>query len=124
MRRNTGLWLAASAGIMILLPWLAVTFVRSDAGMAAVLMLFFLVDPGYCILAGFCAGKQIRCLWWLPMVCSGLFLAGTWLLFEMGEPAFLLYAGIYFAMGMGAMLLSRLWLVRREKNGYAAEEAA
>ena len=42
----------------------------------------------------------------LPMITAVLFLAGTWLHFDMGEPAFLLYALIYLLLGTAAMLLS------------------
>lgn len=117
MTRKPVFWLLLSAGVMLLLPWLVVTLVRSDAAMAAVLVLFFTVDPGYSMAAGYYAGKQIRRLWWVPAVCAGLFLLGSWLLFEMGELSFLTYAGIYFAVGMEAMLVSRLITVRRENDG-------
>ena len=35
---------------------------------------------------------------------AGLYLAGVWLFFEMGEPAFLLYGGCYLVAGVVAML--------------------
>jgi len=117
MTRKPVFWLVLSAGVMLLLPWLVVTLVRSDAAMAAVLVLFFAIDPGYSMAAGYYAGKQIRRLWWLPAVSAGLYLLGAWLFFEMGDPAFLTYAGIYFAVGMEAMLVSRLITVRREDHG-------
>jgi len=117
MTKKPIFWLVLSAGVMLLIPWLVVMFVQSDAGMAAILVLFFGIDPVYCAMAGYYAGKQIRCLWWLPMLDAGLFLAGTWLLLEMGETAFLTYTGIYFTLGMGAMLVSRLITVRRGDNG-------
>ena len=103
--------------LMLVLPWLAVTFVQSDAGMAVVLVLFLAINPGHSMASGYYAGKQIRRLWWVPAVSSALFLAGAWPFFEMGELAFLTYAGIYFALGMEAMLVSRLITVRRENDG-------
>ncbi len=117
MARKPVFWLLLSAGVMLLMPWLVVTCVRSDAAMAAVLVLFFAIDPGYSMAAGYYAGKKIRRLWWLPAVTAGLYLVGAWLFFEMGDPAFLTYAGIYFAVGMEAMLVSRLITVRRENDG-------
>ena len=110
-------WLLMSAAVMLLLPWLVVTFVRSDAAMAAVLVLFFAINPGYSMAAGYYAGRQVRRLWWVPALCAGFFLAGAWLFFDMGEHAFLTYAGIYYAIGMVAMLVSRLITVRRENDG-------
>lgn len=41
MKKVYILWSIVSAMIMLMLPWLAVTFVKGDAGMAACLILFF-----------------------------------------------------------------------------------
>ncbi len=117
MTRKPVFWLLLSAGLMLALPWIAVTFVPSKAGMTAVLLLFLVINPGHSMAAGYYAGKQIGRLWWVPAVSSGLFLAGAWLFFEKGELSFLTYAGIYYAIGMEAMLVSRLITVRREDHG-------
>lgn len=45
-------WLIASTAILLALPWLAVTFVESDAGMAVSLFLFFVLNPIYAICTG------------------------------------------------------------------------
>ena len=45
MKRSVILWLAVSAVIMFALPWLAVTFVKGDAGMAVCFMLFLCCQP-------------------------------------------------------------------------------
>ena len=117
MKRKGYFWLILSVGIMLLLPWLAVTVVRADAGMTAMLILFFGINPAYCMTAGYYAGKQIHRLWWVPAVSALLFLAGAWLFLDMGDSDFLTYTGIYFAVGMEAMLVSRLIAGRRENNG-------
>ena len=90
--------------LMIGFPWLAVTFAGS-AGMAICFILFFAVNPLYAALSGAFAGKNIKQLWVLPIITAGLFLAGAWLFFEMGEPAFLLYCGCYLIIGIVAMLI-------------------
>ncbi len=109
--KRIGFWLATSALVMLLLPWLAVTLVKGPDGMAAVFLLFFAVDPVYAILSGLAAGKAPKSRWYLPVVSAALFLAGTWALFEPSETAFLLYAAVYLALGLAAMgiraLLSR-----------------
>ena len=74
--------------------------------MAACFILFFALNPIYAITSGISAGKDLRTLWALPIITAVFFLAGTWLLFDMGETAFILYALIYLALGMAAMLLS------------------
>ena len=117
MERKPMFWLTLTVGVMLLFPRLAVMLVPPKAGMGAMLLLFYGIDPLYSLTAGYYAGKQIRKLWWLPAITAGAFLAGAWLFLEPGETGFLTYGGIYFALGMEAMLVSRLITGRREGNG-------
>ena len=109
-------WLIASAAILLALPWLAVTFVKSDAGMAVSLFLFFVLNPIYAICTGAYAGKDIKRFWALPVITALFFLAGAWLFFGMGESDFILYALVYLLLGMAAMLLSQFVRKKRQKN--------
>ena len=109
-------WLIASAAILLALPWLAVTFIKSDAGMAVSLFLFFVLNPIYAICAGAYAGRDVKRFWALPVITAMFFLAGAWLFFDMGEMAFILYALIYLLLGMAAMLLSRFIRKKQSKN--------
>jgi hypothetical protein len=106
MKKNIILWLAASAVVMLAFPWLAVTFVKGDAGMAVCFLLFFAVNPLYSVLIGAFAGKDVKHLWSLPVISAVLFLIGTWIFFDMGETAFILYAAVYLIIGIMAMLIS------------------
>lgn len=105
MRKIT-LWLIASAAIMLALPWLAATFIKGDGGMAACLVLFFALNPIYAVFTGIYAGRDIKRLWALPTITALFFLAGSWLFFDMGEKAFVLYASVYLFLGAAAMLIS------------------
>ena len=110
------LWgLAVSAFIMFALPWLAVTFVKGDGGMAACFLLFFAVNPLYSVIIGVFTGKNIRHLWSLPIISAMLFLIGTWIFFDMGETAFILYAAVYLILGIAAMLISMLIRKKTQK---------
>ncbi len=100
------LWIIASAVIMLAFPWLAVTFIKGDGGMAVCFILFFALNPIYVICAGVYAGKDKKRLWALPILTALFFLAGTWLFFDMGEKAFILYALVYLFLGITAMLVS------------------
>ena len=106
MKKNLILWLAVSVVIMLVLPWLSVAFVKGDAGMAVCLLLFYAANPIYSVVIGTIAGKDMKHLWSLPIISAVLFLIGTWVFFDMGETAFILYAVIYLALGIAAMLLS------------------
>lgn len=108
MKRTLVFWLMVSALILLVLPWLAAAFVKEDGGMAACLILFFAVNPLYFVVLGASAGKNMRCLWCLPVLSAVLFLAGTWIFFDMGETAFVMYAGVYLILGMCSMGLSAL----------------
>lgn len=99
-------WLTGSVALMFLLPWAAVTFIPSDAGMAVTLLLFFAINPVYAITLGFFAGKNIKKMWSLPFITAALFLLGSWSFFDPGEGAFVIYAGVYWVMGTVVMFLS------------------
>jgi len=98
-------WTMLATLLMIGCPLLAVEFAGS-AGMAVSLILFFAVDPLFSAVCGVFAGKDIKQLWALPIITAGLFLAGVWMFFEIGETAFLLYCGCYLIIGIIAMLIS------------------
>ena len=100
------------AVVMIGLPYLAVKFVRGDAGMAVCFLLFFAVDPLTSVFIGIAAGRELRGRRFWPLLSPVLFLLGVWILFDPGETAFLLYAGAYLLLGFASMLLSA-WIRRR-----------
>ncbi len=108
MKKSVSIWVIATLVIMLLLPWLAATFVKSDAGMAVCLLLFYVVNPIYFIVLGIASGKNMKSMWWQPLLSSCMFLAGIWLFFTVEETAFFIYAGIYLALGGIAMLISSL----------------
>jgi len=114
MKKRVVLWVAASAIIMLVLPWLAVTFVKGDAGMAVCFLLFYAVNPIYSLIIGAFAGKYIKHLCSLPFISSVLYLFGVWIFFDMGEIAFIMYAAVYLILGILAMLVSML--IERKKR--------
>ena len=89
-----------SAIIMILLPFLAVTFVKGDNGMVICFVLFYAINPIFSIYIGYKADK-----WIYPVVNSLLFIMGTWIFFDIGEIAFVYYAMVYLILGLIAMFI-------------------
>ena len=108
MKNNFILWVIISLVIMLALPWLAVSFVKGDAGMAVCFILFFAINPIYSVILGVFAGKNIKRLWGMPVISAVLFLLGSWIFFRMGERAFILYAGVYLILGIAAMTISMI----------------
>ena len=98
-------WIILSAVLMIGCPYIAVTF-AGDAGMAVCFILFFAVNPLFSVICGVFAGTDIKKLWSMPIITAILFLVGVWLFFEMGESAFIVYSGCYFAIAATAMAVS------------------
>lgn len=110
-------WLGISAVIMLALPWPAVSLIKGDGGMAACFLLFYAVNPIYSVIIGAFAGKDRKHLWGLPVISAVLFLIGTWIFFDMGEPAFIRYGVIYLALGAAAMAVSSIvWNRKSERN--------
>ena len=93
------------SALVMLLPWFAVTFVKAEDGMAAVLALFFAVDPIAAICVGVFAGKNAKAAWFQPLILSVLFLSGVWIFIDPWEPAFLLYAAAYLILGYLTMVI-------------------
>ena len=85
--------------VMLLFPWCAVTFVKGDSGMAVCFLLFFVINPILSISMGFFSGKNIKTSWFQPLLSAILFLMGTWLFFDIGETAFIIYAVVYLVLG-------------------------
>ena len=100
MKKEFFCWAAVSAAIMLVLPWLAVAFVKGDAEMAVCLLLFMVVDPMYSLIIGISAGRDMRHLWSLPVISALLYLCGAWIFFDMGETAFIQYAAVYLVLGI------------------------
>lgn len=97
-----------SAIIMLLFPFLTVHLVEGDNGMAICFILFFAINPVYSAVCGIMSRSDAKHLWFLPVINAVLFLSGTWLIFTMGEPAFIRYAIYYLIIWLVAMLISSL----------------
>ena len=121
--KKSVLWILLSAFIMIALPFLAVKAVSGTASMAISFILFFAVNPVYSALAGFFAGKQVKTFWWNPLLHALLFVCGAWLFFDLGESAFFIYASIYLALGLIAMIITALVIKKSADKRNAILEA-
>jgi len=51
---------------------------------------------------------NMKNLWGMPIISAILFLFGSWIFFDMGQRAFIMYAGIYLILGISVMLISRI----------------
>lgn len=113
LTKKNFIFISVSAVIAFLLPFLAVRFVNGDSGMAVCFILFFAVNPMYAVICGVFSGKDIKNMWFVSPLFSLFFLLGTWLLFDMGEVAFVYYALIYLALGLIAMAVTAAIVKKR-----------
>ncbi len=113
MKKNILTSLISSAVLMILIPFLAVTFAKSDAGMAICFILFYAINPIFSLINGVWA-TPFKKMWCLPIIPPIFFLAGVWIFFELGEPAFLIYAIAYLVLGYISALITALIKSRKK----------
>ena len=109
-------WTVLTTIMMLGLPGLTVAFVKSNAAMAICFLLFFAINPLYSVMVGIFAGRKFRELWSLPVISAVLFLLGTWIFFDMGEMAFVLYAAVYLMLGLAAMFVSLVMNKRKNRT--------
>lgn len=105
-------WLTITLTVMLILPFAVARLASECSGMALCMMLFFIVNPLYSAIIGYQSGKDVHKMWTLPLVSSISFLTGTWLFFDIREPWFLVYAGIYLIVGYSAMIISRHFITK------------
>ncbi len=91
--------------IMLVLPFLIVQFVESDAGMAVIIMMFFIINPVFSVIIGAFSARNIKTCWWIPLFSAATFLLSSWLIFESGEPAFIAYSLIYSLLGYISIII-------------------
>lgn len=104
--------LALTLFTTLLLPILAVYFVKGDNGMAVALLTFFVLNPLVAVTIGIISGTDIRCLFSAPLVFSMLFWVFAVLIFD---PAFpLVYSALYLALSAVSMLLT--FIIKKVKN--------
>lgn len=101
------IWLTITLTVMLILPLAVARLASENSGMVLCMMLFFIVNPLYAAILGYQSGKEIHKMWTLPLVSSITFLSGTWIFFDIKEPWFIIYAGIYLIIGYVAMIIRR-----------------
>ena len=116
-RQMVILWLTITAMVMFALPFVVARFASECSGMALCMILFFIVNPIYSAILGFCCGRNIRQMWNLPLVSSIAFLAGTWLFFDIKEIWFIINATVYLIIGWMAMGISK-YMNHKIKNDF------
>ena len=98
LKTPAAIWTAAALLLFLIIPWVTCLLIKSDAAMAICFILWYAIDPVFAIAAGMFAGKRPRELWFLPLLIPVLFLLGSWVCFDFGQPDFITYALFYLAL--------------------------
>ena len=91
--------------VMMALPKVIAASAGSGA-MALMFILFYAGYPAYSAFIGWQAGKDIKDMWFLPVLSAGLFLLGAVLVFTPSEKLFYIYAAVYLVIGLLTMAFS------------------
>lgn len=115
-------WYLISFIVMWGLPWAAVKFAPADAGMAICFILFYALNPLYSAWIGYTAASGEKDVWALPFLSANMFLFGTWVIFDIDEMVFIIYACIYVVIGYGSMLVRKMINRKKCKGDNYGEE--
>ncbi len=101
--KKTVTMLVISLVLLFVIPLLNVWFGGMN-GMAICFLLFFMVNPIFFVLEGIFCSSTVKQHWWLPLASALIYLLSCWVLLDIGETAFLIYAGVYLAISAVCML--------------------
>ncbi len=104
MKKNVK-WTVLSLVLLFGFPFLTAKF-AGVSGMVLCFMMFSAVNPVFFAAEGIASGKNIKKHWFMPLVSALIYLLSMWVVFDMGETDFILYSGIYLAIGTVAMLIT------------------
>ena len=108
--------IALSVLIMFGLPLLSLQLPEDTCGFLVILLLFFVLYPLWSAFTGIFAATDIKRLWPLPVISALICLLASWVIFEMGESAFLFMALVYLCIGIVFMGITFFILRRKQKS--------
>lgn len=99
------LWTAVSVFVMLVLPYLVSRQPSYILSISLYRILFRSVNPIYSVLLGLVAGMSTERLWFMPIIPAAVFLLAVWLLFDISDLDYYMYAEFYLVIGIIAMLI-------------------
>lgn len=102
--------------VMLVLPLVTVRLVSSDAGMSLLIILFLVLNPATVIILSIMAGKDIKKLWWTPILSAVIYPICCSIVFEVMVVELLVYSGLYLGIGTVAMLGTHFGIRMKQKR--------
>ena len=92
--------------VLFLLLFIFIKTTKPHEFMGIMILLFFGVNPITTAIINSMIGKDIKRIWWMPLLFSIVFLLSYWLVLEEIILDLIIYAGIYLIIGFVFMLIS------------------
>ena len=86
--------------VLFILPFILINISKSHEFMGIMIMLFFVVNPITAAIINSMIGKDIRKMWWMPVLFSIVFLLAYWIVLKEIILDLMFYAVIYLIIGL------------------------
>ena len=94
--------------ILFVLPLIFVNLAQPHEFMGIMIIFFFGVNPLAIVVISALVGKDIKKMWWTPIVFNIIFLLSYWIVLKEVILDLSFYAAIYLVLGMISMIVSKL----------------
>jgi len=99
--------------ILLVLPLISINVIEPLSGMGLIIMSFFIINPIASVIISVLMCKEIKRVWFLPLVFGILFLVSYWIVLNEVIYDLWVYAIFYVILGYITMIIG--WLVKRNK---------
>lgn len=93
--------------VLLVLPIFIVEYAEARMGMGLIMIFFFLINPIVSIGLSLLVGKDVKKLWWIPVLFSLMFLISYWLVLEQIILELIIYAINYLILGILTIIISK-----------------
>lgn len=100
--------------ILAITPLIFIKLAQPHEFMGIMILLFFVVNPIASIFLNSMVGRDIKKLWWTPMMFCIIFLLSYWFVLKEIILDLMVYAMIYLIIGIIVMLIS-FFISRKRK---------
>jgi len=106
IKKKTIIILTFMLCVLLILPFIPINISEPHEVMGIIMMLFFVVNPLTTAIINLMIGKDIKKMWWMPILFCIVFLLSYWLVLEAFILDLILYAIIYIIIGIIFMIIS------------------
>ena len=97
---------------LLIIPLIFFKMIQPYEFMGVIVFLFFIINPINSMIVNLIVGKDIKKLWWVPIVFSVAFLFSYWIILKEIILDLIFYALIYLILGVLCMFVS--WFIVRK----------